>query len=111
MRIVGLVLLCVAALVFLFALSFGAEWLGLEWYGFFGKKRANIEREIHRNTDSFDEGMLQQLSRYRLEYMRSSDETEKSAIRSTVRTMFSKYPPDRLTSPELRAFLKECMNR
>ncbi len=93
------------------ALSFGLTWFGIEWDGFFNVKRANMEREVHRSTDSYDEGMVQQLSRFRLEYIREKDSVAKSAISGTVRQMFAKYPSDRLPSPELRAFLKECMNR
>ncbi len=111
MRTVGFIFGGIAVLVILSALCFGLTWVGIEWDGFFGAKRADVERKVFRNTRSYDEGMVQQLTRFRLEYIRTKDETEKAAVRSTVRMMFAEFPIDRLTSPELRAFLTECRNR
>ncbi len=111
MRKVFTFFLAIVIIAVVLALSFGIEFAGIHIKGFFDKERANVERDVFRNTDSYDKGMVQQLTRFRLEYMRSTDETEKAAIRSTVRTMFAEYPINRLSSPELRAFLQECRNR
>jgi len=107
MRIAGYVLAIIAAFVFVFSLMFGLTWLGIEWRGFFGPKRAAVERQIFQETRSYNQGMTQQLSRYRLEYMRATSNDERDAIASTVRVMFSEYDDSEL-DPELRSFLREC---
>lgn len=107
MKVIGYIALGIVSLAILLSLLFGLTWLGIEWRGFFGPKRAAVEREIFMETRSYNQGMLQQLSRYRLEYIRSDDEKERAAIASTVRQMFSEFDADTLPSQELRAFWKE----
>lgn len=98
---------CVAVL----SLMFGLTWLGIEWRGFFGPKQAAVERKIFRETRSYDEGMIQQLSRYRLQYVRADSEVEREAILSTVRTMFAEYDAGKLPSVELSNFLRKATNQ
>lgn len=96
-----------AALFAVVALLFGLTWLGIEWRGFFGPKAADVERKTFQKTRSYNQGMVQQLTRYRLQYIRTKDEDEKKAIASTVRTMFAEYDPASLPNQELRDFMKE----
>lgn len=110
MKVFGIVVAALAGLFLFIALMFGLTWMGIEWRGFFGPKRAAVERKIFRETRSYDEGTVQQLSRYRLQFIRAKDPEEKRAIASTVRMMFAEYDPDRLPSSELRSFLKEVNN-
>ena len=101
----------IISLVVLFALCFGMEFAGIHIAGFFAKERANIERDVFMNTRSYTSGQIQQLTRYRIQYIREKDEAGKAAIRSTVRMQFAEFPIDRLPTPELRDFMKECLNR
>ena len=107
MKQIGIGVSVVAGLFAVVALCFGLTWLGIEWRGFFGPKKAAVERKIFRETRSYDEGMIQQLSRYRLQYIRAENPEEKAAIASTVRTMFAEYDPEKCPSLELKQFLKE----
>jgi hypothetical protein len=109
-EVLGWVLAAVAASVLMFSLAFGLTWVGIEWQGFFGPKQAAVERKIFKETRSYNEGMIQQLSRYRLQYVRSKDEVERQAILSTVRSMFAEYDADTLPSVELRNFLGKAFN-
>ena len=83
---------------------FGMEHLGIAWEGYFGPKRAAVKREVFKETRSYNEGMIQQLARYRLQYIKAESDVEKEAIASTVRNMFAEYDKTKL-SPELRNFL------
>ncbi len=102
--IVGVVVL----VVLIASLMFGLTWLGIEWRGFFGPKRAAVEREVFMETRSYEQGMAQQLARYMGEYKRSETDDERKAIASTVRAMFAEFDPDRIVNDELRSFYKEC---
>lgn len=106
----GIVVAALAGLFLVIALLFGLTWLGIEWDGFFGPKRAAVEREIFRETRSYDEGMIQQLARYRLQHVRAKSSEEKKAIASTVRVMFAEYDPDKLERRDLRVFLQGVNN-
>ena len=46
MRIFGLIMLGVLGIVLLVSISFGATWLGIEWDGFFGARRANVVEDL-----------------------------------------------------------------
>ena len=86
MKVFGIAVAALAGLFLFIAMIFGLTWMGIEWRGFFGPKRAAVERKIFRETRSYDEGMVQQLARYRLQYIRSESAEEKRAIASTIRT-------------------------
>ena len=106
MKTFGWIIASLFGLAFILVLSFGLTWAGIEWRGFFGPKQAAVEREVFKETRSYNEGMIQQLSRYRLQYLRADSEDERKAIASTVRTMFAEYDRSKL-SPELQDFVKE----
>lgn len=109
MKTFGWIVASIFGLVVFLSLCFGLTWLGIEWRGFFGPKQAAVERKIFKETRSYNEGMVQQLARYRLQYVQAKEQVEKDAIKSTVRQMFAEYDPSKLPTPELRQFHKECM--
>jgi len=100
------IVLGIVVIVVLVSLMFGLKWLGLEWRGFFGPREQAVEREVFKQSRSYNEAKEQELLKYRLEYMRSDDATEKKAIASTIRMAFADYD-ETLLSPELRRFLHE----
>lgn len=92
----------------LLSAAFGLTWLGIEWRGFFGPKRAAVEREIFEQTPSYIYGKSQDLARFRHEWVRG-DDTEKAAIESTIRVMFAEFDSSQINDPGLRAFLQGAM--
>lgn len=108
MRTVGTIFGGIAALVLLLSLCFGLTWMGIEWRGFFGPKRAAVERKIFKETRSFNEGMIQQLARYHSQYLLAKEPSDKAAIKGVVRQMFADYDYTKITNPNLRNFYLEC---
>lgn len=96
LKIFGSVVLCVVGLVILLSLAFGAEWLGVEWKGFFDKKKANIAREVYKESESYKEGMVQDLARYYKQYNEAESLEDKESIAEVIRFTFSEYPADEL---------------
>ncbi len=96
----------VLLLVAIIALAFTLELGGLGWKKFFAPKHAAVERQVFKETRSFNEAKLQELVRYRLEYMRSDDPTEKGAIAATIRMSFADYDVSKLPY-ELQTFIEE----
>jgi len=107
MKTFGWFMLVIVMIAVILAGAFGLEWAGIKWAGFFGPKREAVRREVFKQTRSYNEGKEQQLIKYRLEYLRASDEGEKEAIASTIRLAFADYDETLLDSEELRVFLKE----
>jgi len=106
MKIVGYILAGIVALALLIAVAFALELGGLQWKKFFAPKHEAVRREVFKQTRSFNEAKLQELTKYRLEYMRSKDPAEKGAIASTIRLAFADYDTSMLPS-ELQAFVEE----
>ncbi len=98
------------ALVALFVLCFGLTWMGVEWRGFFGPKRQVIEREIFEETPSYRHGKIQDLTRYRFQYMKATSDEARAAIASTVRLQFAQFDVASLDQAELREFWRTCNN-
>lgn len=102
-----IVLLSILALVSLGSMMFGLEWAGIAWKGFFGPKHEAVRREVFKQTRSYNEAKEQELLKYRLEYLRAKDATDKAALASTIRMAFADYDENLLDSTELRAFLAQ----
>jgi len=99
-RVIGVILL-------ILVIAFGLEFLGLHWFKFFHPRWEGAKHTAFKATRAYNEGKLQELSRYRLQYLRSKDPVERSAIASTVRHTFAEYDDSRLP-PELAAFCRDC---
>lgn len=110
MRTFGYIVASLFGLAALLSLAFGLTWLGIEWRGFFGPRRAAVERRIFEETRSYQHGMRQDLVRYRMEYLLADTQDEKDAIASTVRMRFAEFDTTTL-SPELQAFWALCSGR
>lgn len=97
----------IMSLILFVIIAFGVELGGLQWSMFFGPKHEAVRREVFKQTRSYNEAKEQELIKYRLEYMRSSDPVEREALASTIRFAFADYNENLLDSTELRNFLKE----
>ena len=104
---IGYGAICILTIALLIGAAFGLEWAGIKWQGFFGPKREAVRREVFKQTRSYNEAKEQELLKYRLEYMRAKDESDKKAIASTIRMSFADYDEKLLDSQELVDFLKK----
>ncbi len=99
MKYVGWVVVGVVAII-------GLSFFGLYHYKFFGPKFEGARREVFEATRSYNQAKLQELAKYRLEYLRAKDDIEKRAIASTIRHRFADYNGVKLPY-ELSQFLNE----
>lgn len=111
MNIFKAILIFILILVTLTALSFGGEAMGIWRMGIFEPMREDVKREVFENTRSFNEAAKQELTRYRLQYLKADDDNDKNAIASTVRIRFAGFPNTDQLQSELYSFLQECNNR
>jgi len=95
------ILIGLGCVVGLFVLIFVSQ----EAYRFFGPRGEDIRREVFKSTHSYNQAKVQELAKYRLEYLREKNADSKEAIASTIRHLFADYDSQNL-QPELRNFLK-----
>lgn len=107
MRTFGWIVAGLFLLVLLFGLGLGARYVGLQVERWFAPREENVRREVFEETKSYNEGMEQQLVKYRLEYARATEESERAAIAAAVRHAYGDYDETRL-APELREFVSQC---
>lgn len=100
----------VGAIILLLVLAFGVEFGGLKWAGFFGKEKANIEREIFTEGKSYQESKAQDLARYKHQYTTAKDPADKTAIAALIRDSYADFDGNKLKSKSLRTFLNTIMD-
>ncbi len=93
--------LAIVAIVSLMALSYG----GLYWAGFLGAKREAIRTEIHRESQSYTDGMRIELGRIKMEYDKA-DSAGRIGIKAHVQDTYSRV--DTANYPDhLKSFLSQ----
>jgi hypothetical protein len=96
------ILIFIGFIILVLALDYSS----ILWEGFIGPKRQDVRRKIFKETRSYNEAKLQELLKYRKEYLMSKDEVEKSVLASTIRHAFAEYDESKLPY-DLKQFLKE----
>ena len=72
---------------------------------YFGVKKQNIQTQIYKETEMYNEGKIQELAKARLEYQQA-DSLGQKAVGSMIRHRFADYEAERLPD-ELAKFLIE----
>lgn len=103
-----IVILCLLGLIGLIGIFWGAEYLGIIRTSIFAPMRENVRREVFENTQSYVEGKRQELTKYRMEYLKAKDEQTKAAIQMTVTSSCVNLDIELLKDVELQRFLT-CM--
>lgn len=104
LKTIGAIVAVIAGIALMIVLAFGIEMGGLKWKGYFAPKHAAVERQVFKETRSFNEAKLQELTKARLEYLREKDPIVRQALASTIRHQFADYDSSKLP-PELASFL------
>jgi cytochrome c biogenesis factor len=80
----------------------------LEIFGikFWGVRKENVKREVFEQTQSYVQGKIQELTKYRLEYNKAKDEDEREYYRETAITSMANVDENKLPA-DLRQFLNE----
>jgi len=83
------------------ALSFG----GLAYKTYFGPRFQNADRQIFEQTQSYVHGKIQDLAKYKAEYDKTNDPTERAAIKSVIVQQFAQFDSSSVVDTQLRQFL------
>lgn len=96
-------------IVFLTAVSWGLAISDIAFQSTFGVKKANVQYEVFKETQQFNEGMIMQLQNFEVQYAQA-DESGKDTIASVVISRYAAYDYSKL-SPQLRQFVQACRQR
>lgn len=94
--------------IFLLVIIVGAglQLAGIEWYKFIAPKKEEARRNVFEETKSYNQGVIQDLARYKVQYETTKSQSEKDAIATTIRTMYADYDVKKLPYG-LQAFFVE----
>lgn len=76
----------------------------------YGYWKANADRVIFKQSVTYNEGMLDDLAKYKYELESAEDDVEKSAIAQLVNSRFANFDESKIESYDLRKFLEDCRN-
>lgn len=99
------VILSIIGFALFVVLMFGLELGSIKLGGILKTERANVERQVFKETKSYNEGMANDLANYKLEYELSQDEVERQAIRRHIIDKYSDFDETKLQSYSLKQFL------
>ena len=91
--------------LFLVVVVFSLEFLGLEVRSYFGVKKANVERNIFEESQSFVHGKQQEAGRLFREYNRAPSDVEKQIILNSTAHLMENFDHERHLTGELREFV------
>ena len=97
------------AVILLCTIGFWVRWCNLQQEEYFAPKEQDVKRKVFKRTKSFNEAKAQDLTKYRLEYLREKDPAAKEAIASTIRLSFADYDPADIENADLADFLRRIM--
>lgn len=100
----------ILAIALLAGLIFGGGYLGLHYKQVFGVANKDVDRQIFKQSATYNEGVLDDLAKYKLEMIKAEDDVEKAAIAEMVNSRFANYDEDKIESDDLQDFLSDCRN-
>lgn len=102
---VGYVLAGAVVIVGITVLGFATGKLDNFYLSTVGKERANIKREVFKESKSYVEGMIEDLSNYKREFERTEDINEKEQIANMIDAEFSNFDITKIENQSLYNFL------
>ena len=95
----------IGVIVIIAAIDLGTGWLGVFRTKTFGKEQENANREVFKQTQSYNDGMAQELAKIKLEYEQAKDTVDKNALAFKVRHDYANFNEKNLESESLRSWL------
>ena len=74
------------------------------------KWRVDQDRKIFKQSASYNEGVLDDLAKYRYEMIKETDPVAQSAIAELVNSRFANFDESKIENSDLSKFLRDCRN-
>jgi hypothetical protein len=95
----------ITGIILAIGILFGISLLGFESYKFFAPKYRQVDNEVFKQSEQYNDGMIRDLENLQVEYI-NGDADKKQALRAIVLHRFSVYPEDKMP-PNLRNFYEQ----
>jgi hypothetical protein len=102
------VLIALVGIVALIALSFGGGYLQAFFNRTVGISLSSSQTDKFHASKGFTDGMTQDLSKYKLELARTTNEVERGAIVNHINEQFANFDEGTIKNADLRNFLVDC---
>ena len=105
-KITWIIVLCVVGLVIIGSgIDLATGWFGVYYTKTVGKAQENANREVFKQTQSYNDGMAQELVKIKTEYDQAKDSTDKKALVFRVQHDYANFDESKLESESLRSWL------
>ena len=96
--ILALIVLCIG-------LDLGTGWFGVFKTKTVGKAQQNANYEVYKNTQSYNDGMTQELSKIKTEYDADTSSIDRMALTQKIKQDFANYESNNIQSEALKSWL------
>jgi len=95
----------IALIVLMCALDLGTGWFGVFKTKTVGKAQENAKYQVFKQTQSYNDGMAQQLSKLKSEYDADKDPQDKNALAFKIKQDYANFDESNLQSESLKSWL------
>jgi len=74
------------------------------------KWKVDQDRKIFKQSATYNEGVLDDLAKYKYEMITESDTVAQAAIADLVNSRFANYDESKIENKDLKMFLRDCRN-
>jgi len=100
------VILCILGLVVLLCgLELATGYFGVFYTKTVGKAQENAKREVYKETQSYNDGMAQELVKIKTEYDQAKDSIDKNALKYRIQHEYANFDEQKLESESLKNWL------
>lgn len=96
------ILLDIVKWVLILGIILGCFGFGFKYFS------TNADREIFKQSVTYNEGMLDDLAKYRMEMIEAEPGVEQEAIQDLINNRFANFDESKIESRDLRNFLNDC---
>lgn len=102
----------IGLLVVLLGIAWIAQGADFFMFRFWAPKYEQVRRDTFEQSRAFNQGMIQELENMQFEYVKTTDENAKAALRSVILHRASGYNLNDSSVPQsLRTFIQELKNQ
>lgn len=107
LAVIGSVILVVAVFV---GIGFGTGYLNVGYTQTVGKAQQNAENKVFHQTQAYVDGAVQDISKTKLEYDKSKDETAKKALVDYIQSTYANLDPSQINNSSIASWLRDIQN-
>jgi hypothetical protein len=103
-------MIAILIIVAIIAVMFATGMLDVFYKNTVGVADANADRNVYKEGQAYQEGMIDDLSDLKLQLDKEQDPIMRTALIKTITSKFANFSPDRIENQNLRDFLIDIQN-